>query len=404
MTFALRKQDFARARQLRLASTSDARQNVIQTADAVRTQFQPAATLISDAMIDAWLQAGQPYYEDSVLTETALFCMLGWYYAQRTLDANADIAPGFEADLHHFASTRLLVGAVQDLPYTALMVALYRLRSDVALSFFLPGDGGSTDLLCWYYLNGIHEYRLERCVTRAEIAALNQPRAIQGVSLLCLLDLWALQRASVASQFDLGHLDGQLKARELAWKIRAEDTAFRALEPGRLAPAMPDNSAPAGVAPLINFPAPTLLPRHAEYLRRHSPGLRLLVPDEWHDPESSYVWGKAPVSSLYFCLAAPAAHEFEASTAMGLLFDTYPAYETLGQTISIYLNGRLILQTAVEKAVQQESILRNIAKDLRQNGTNLLQLIIDKPLIPSEHLGLPDGRHLGLPLRRLWIG
>ena len=93
-------------------------------------------------------------------------------------------------------------------------------------------------------------------------------------------------------------------------------------------------------------------------------------------------------------------------TKIGLAIHPYAGASGLGQIVTVFLNGQFIADISVSATMlgTETVLIENVAAAVTRQTTNLLQLIVSRPLIPSEHLNSHDTRRLGLALRRIWFG
>ena len=416
------KARFNRLQSLQAVIGNDANNTTLDFADEIRALAPDLADWLSDALVFHWLAAG--FLNDRLVGElerSDFFHMLGWYYIARWAE-NDRVALRFEDEsrLQRLAALRIQSTPHEGLIYTGAMLAIYHYRSDVSSILSMNGSHSGEDLLYWFYIHGVPEYSLQRYVSVTEVKALNRPLPAYQSGLISILDLWALSRGSLSATADLTSIPGQITAKKQAMEIRQSDAVFTIFKPELTA------SSTTRPPPATSFPwlARTIakaersqyriIPGQAEYFGRGLSGSRLLLPGEWHDPDDCYVWSKYPSGSILFSpsetaeFAAPGqptTDHHRAITKIGLAIHPYAGASILGQIVTVFLNGQFIADVPVSEMLATETVLmENLAANAMSHTTNLLQLIINRPLIPSEHLNSHDTRRLGLALRRVWFG
>jgi len=378
--------------------------------DRIRRDQPALAQAVSDSMVALALRSGYIGIHSEPMTDIKLYYLLCWYYVIQPIDTDGGMLAEFsEHGLHWLARQPVVQSAIPGLPYTALMLAIYYYRKDVRAKFKIPDNALDSDFLFWYYLYGVHEYRLLRCVTAAELQTLNSPREISGRTLLSLLDIWMLaQRANVRT-FDLGTENDQTAAFHFAQAERQSDPVMRLL---RAVDAPEGPRRKSLLVPWFTRDTPADPRRQCvvgwcEYFGRTMTGQRLLVPDEWFDPELNYIWAKFPIASIAFFLENAAGNhdgDLAPMRAFGFTLQPYAGADTLGQTLKIWLNGLMLREVEIADWVGSEVIipLEN-AGFFHACKLNLLQFITSAPMIPAEVIGNGDHRELGIALRRIWF-
>jgi hypothetical protein len=401
------KAKFNRIQSLQAVMGNGASNTTLDFADEIRAVAGDLVDWVSDALVFNWLAAG--LLNDrriGDLKQSDFFHVLGWYYIARWSE-NYRITLRFadEMGLQRLAAAKIQSTPYEGLHYTGAMLALYHYRSDVNSALSIKGSYTGEDLLHWFYIHGIPEYSLQRCVSAGEIEALNRPLPTYQSDLISILDLWALSRGASLADIDLTSVPGQIAAKTRATAIRKSDPVFTIFNTGS------DYSQDERLQTTKLFPWLTstiakaersqykVIPGYAEYLGRGLAGTRLLLPGEWHDPDDCYVWTKYPSGSILFSV------DDATITKIGLAIHPYPGASSLGQILTVFLNGRFIADIPIANMVGTEMVLmENVVANVTRQTTNLLQLIISRPLIPSEYMNSHDTRRLGLALRRIWFG
>ena len=416
------KAKFNRLRSLQAVMGNDASNTTLDVADEIRAVARNLVDWISDALVFNWLAAGfLNARRVGDLKQSDFFHMLGWYYIARWSENNQTaLRLADEIGLQRLAALEIQNTPYEGLNYTGAMLALYHYRSDVNAALSMNGSYTGEDLIHWFYIHGIQEYKLQRCVSLGEIEALNRPLSTYQASPISILDLWALSRQSSPAAIDMTLAPGQIAAKKRATEIRKSDPVFDIFNIG--SEYLPDKALEA----TKSFPWLTstiakaersqyrVIPGYAEYFGKHLSGNRLLLPGEWHDPDDGYVWTKYPSGSILFSVddvaefatpGQPTTDYQRGITKIGLAIHPYAGASGLGQVLTVFLNGQFIADAFVSDMLTAETILiENVAASVTRQTTNLLQLIISRPLIPSEHLNSHDTRRLGLALRRIWFG
>ena len=416
------KARFNRLQSLQAVVGNDVNNTILDFADELRAVAPDLVEWISDVLVFHWLAAG--FLNDRLvedLERSDFFHMLGWYYIARWTE-NDRITFRFEDEsrIQRLAALKIQGTPYEGLNYTGLMLAVYHYRNDVNSILSMNGGYSGEDLIHWFYIHGIHEYSLQRCLSVAEIEVLNRPLPTYQSGLISILDLWALSRGASSTVADLISMPGQIAAKKHAMEIRQSDAVF-SIYTSELDSARTNRPPPATSFPWLARTIAKaersqyqIIPGHAEYFGRGLPGLRLLLPGEWHDADDCYVWSKYPSGSILFspsettvfaALGRPSADYHGAITKIGLAIHPYAGASILGQIVTVFLNGQFIADIPISDMLATETILiQNVAANVSRHTTNLLQLIINSPLIPSEHLNSHDTRRLGLALRRVWFG
>lgn len=343
------------------------------------------------------------------LPEEVLLKVVAWAHVVLSTEISSAAVEVLEPALLELARSKAQLSKLPGLPYTVLMRALYHLDPTVTEAYALHGDDRPTDLLCWYYLDAVRRYRLHRCVSSLEIDALNASRQVYGFTLLSLLDIWALHRGDASfANYSLETATGQIQAREAAWTIREADPVFDFYRPrigrSRIQPdasspparARPGRVAGADIMPIL-YKHRTVQRGHAEYLGVGCSGNRLLLAGEW-GVEQGFAWSLAPIATIAFALDEQ--HQ-KAVSSIGLTIKPYAAADTLGQNVTVFLNGVDILTFPVADALTRDAVATDSLPFVP--GLNLLQLAVDVPLVPSVNLGSQDTRALGPAFRRVWV-
>ena len=416
------KAKFNRLQSLQAVMGNGASNTTLDFADEIRAVARDLVDWVSDALVFKWLGAG--FLKDrriGDLEQKDFFHMLGWYYIARwTEDVQAILQPADENALQRLAALKIQSTPYEGLNYTGVMLALYNYRSDVNSALSMKGSYTGEDLIHWFYIHGIPEYSLQRCVSAGEIEALNRPLPDYQSSPISILDRWALSRESSAAAIDLTSASGQIAAKKRATEIRKSDSVFHIFNVG------PDYSIDKPFQPAMNFPWLTsaisktersqykVVVGNAEYFGRGSSANRLLLPGEWYEPDDSYIWARYPSASILFSAAEatesataeqPKSDDQRAITKIGIAIHRYAGASPLEQVVTVFLNGQFVADISVADMRAGETVLiENVAANVKRQTTNLLQLTINQPLIPSVHLNSHDTRWLSVALRRIWFG
>ena len=332
----------------------------------------------------------------ATISEELLLQIVAWVHVTLPEETRLAICDVMEPALLRMARTPLSASLFSGLPHTALMKALYQLDIPATAPKL---NEASDELLRWFYMDAVPKYRLHRCITRTEIEALNQSRPVNGLNLLSLLDLWALQRdPDVLAKSKFGSATGQIQAREASWTIREADPTFDFYR-GAYRPRAPKTPKPTTRAGIGLDPALAETYRitlgTAQYLGMGRAANALLMAEEWGIDEG-VAWALAPVASLAFALDGKAA-----PASLGFTIAPYAAAETLGQTLSVFLNGIDVLTVPVFDLLTRDATIAHGLPFVA--GLNLLQFAVDLPLVPSIQFGTHDTRSLGVAVRRVWV-
>ena len=413
------KASFNRLQSLQAAVGANATNAILAFADQIRAAAPDMAELLHDVLVFRWISAG--FLNDRRITDLKqddFLHMLGWYYVARW--SENDQAKGSPDDEKHLQT--LATSTTQPIPqagpaYTWLMIAIYYYRRDVSSIHSMNGSYLTNDLLYWFYIHGVQEYRLQRCISSTEIEALDRPLAAYQAGLISILDLWALSRGPSPDNVDLASSAGQVAASQMAMEIRKSDRAFQVFAsvptPAASTEANQSHRLRADFPWLARQIARTgqshynVVPGQAEYFGKGLPGSRLLIPGDWHSLDECVVWSKYPASSLLFAPAGPPSHgaKAKAITKIGLSVRSHSEAALLGQIVTVVLNGRFVADIPVSEMLASDVVLiENVAESIVDATTNVLQFLINKPFIPSEHLDSNDARRLGVAFRRVWFG
>lgn len=113
-------------------------------------------------------------------------------------------------------------------------------------------------------------------------------------------------------------------------------------------------------------------------------------------PSSAFVWSRAPISTLLFCVAGGPVEWLR----IGLLFDRSPMHE---RRFRIVLNHNLIWMGTITEASSGELMLAATGRSVSHDAPNLLQFEVDEPFVPSAQSLSSDNRTLGVGLKRIWV-
>jgi hypothetical protein len=133
-----------------------------------------------------------------------------------------------------------------------------------------------------------------------------------------------------------------------------------------------------------------------EYMCIGGNGERLLLKGEWYPLEPTFVWSRAPISTVLFCIAGGVVEWLR----VGLMFDQSPLPQ---REIRVILNHNSLWSGTISDASSGELILACSGRCLAQDAPNLLQIEVDRAFVPSEETPSLDNRRLGIGLKRLWI-
>lgn len=405
---AISRSDYARHRQMERFATAGVTARVLSVADSVRETGTIASRFLTDSMIAAWLLREDLQQRFQQLDEeTCQYGLLVWFLCVRPIEEGLVLSREPTGPILT-AMSNVIVAEEPGLgtACTALMVAAYcYVASYLGSTVLAPLQSQAKDIVAWFVCEGAYHLRVSHAIPQKVRADLAAPRS-NGVS--DVLE-WAAHRMPALSLADLAEQNGfrgnpaRLGAgdhdpaascwRDLLRESLIVDHRARFDDPpnsvlpavcGRLRDVVPE------MAELL------LVDGEPEYMCADGNGERLLLKGEWYPVEPRFVWSRAPISTVLFCISGGPLEWLR----IGLMFDQSPIPE---RGMRVILNYNTLWSGTIGNASSGELILACTRRCLAADAPNLLQIEVDKAFVPSEQMETSDHRRLGIGLKRLWI-
>jgi len=397
--------EFSRRRLIARFTPHAAGDAVAAITDAIHETRTIASHFFTDAMVAVWLsqddlQARFPQLDE----ETCQYAYLAWYTCRRPVEGRLHLSSEPTNQILRAMSDLKLTDESQfGFACTALMLAAFCYASgynDVQ-GLGVPACQAD-DIVPWFFCEGAYHLHVSHCIqqaTRIELAAARSggPSAIVT---------WTMDRIALAPGAPVAVDRAGLLAHHLA--TRGDDAArWRDLlrEALLLDGEASFDDPPSSVVPPVCARLGAAVQERAElllvdgqpeYLCEGGQGYRLLVQGEWYPAESAFVWSRAPISTLLFCVAGGPVDWLR----IGLLFDRSPMHE---RRFRILLNHNPIWMGTITEASSGELMLAATGRSVSHEAPNLLQFEVDEPFVPAAQSLSSDNRTLGVGLKRIWV-
>jgi hypothetical protein len=261
------------------------------------------------------------------------------------------------------------------------------------------------DIVAWFFCEGAYDLRISHAIPQNVRIALAAPRS-KSVSPVFE---WAARRMPVPGLSDVAKehtprgvlewLDAHDHEPTAApWRDLLRESQIVAKRARFDDPPKPVSAAACGrlreVVP--DMASLLLIDGEPEYMCTGGAGERLLLREEWYPVEPAFVWSRAPISTILFCIDESTVEWLR----IGLIFDRTPMGERM---MKVIVNNNTLWTGTINDASSGELILACTGRCLAPNAPNLLQIEVEKAFVPAEYLVSSDRRRLGIGLKRLWI-
>ena len=264
-----------------------------------------------------------------------------------------------------------------------------------------PSECRATDIVAWFVCEGAYHLRVSHAIPQNVRIGLATPRR-NGSSPTVK---WLADRMPT----DLAHGSGfeqickwldanSHQPAAACWRDILRETRINAGDARFDGPPMPILPAVCGrlrdaVRHMSDF---LVVDGEPEYMCIGGNGDRLLLKDEWYSAKSTFVWSRAPISTVLFHVAGVTA----GWVRVGLMFDGTPLPE---RRMSVVLNHNRLWSGTMGAAASGELILACRGECLSDDALNLLQIEVDTAFVPAEQWPSSDYRRLGTALKRFWV-
>jgi hypothetical protein len=406
--YTITRSDLARHRSMQRFVTANAAASVLSVTDCLRSTCTLPSKFFTDCMVSAWLSREDLRRRFPQLEmEVCQYAFLVWYLCIRPLEDGLILSCEPTGPIL-IAMSATIVGE----PYgstagpTALMLAAYHYVTSYS-DGKLPGPAQdqTNDITAWFFCDGAYRLRVSHAISQGLRADLAVPQS-DGTSQVLK---WAIDRIPAdnttngATEYGPNAILDWLDDRDRD----AEATSWRDLlreslivnggasfdgDPNPIVPAVCGRIRDV-VQDMTQF---LLIDGWPEYMCIGGGGERLLLKGEWYPVEPAFVWSRAPISTLLFCVAGGALEWLR----LGLIFDQAPKHE---RRMRIILNHNSLWSGTIGDASSGELILACSGRCIAQGAPNLLQIEVDEAFVPAEQSQSSDHRRLGVGLKRVWI-
>lgn len=404
--YTISRNDLARYRQLERFGQKETPTSVLTVTDVVHATGTLPSRFLTDCATAAWLRRDDLQHRFPRLDEEASqYAFLAWYLCVRPIEeglalSREPIGPTLEA----MSETVIGRHAESGTNCNALMLAAYCYVATYDGSTLpAPAECRAGDVVPWFICDGAYYLRISHAIphnTRLDLAATRCGSPILR---------WTAERIAGVASADFAMVEGPDGILNWLGAHDHESASARCLD------LLRESMIVRGGTPFDGPSEPVLPPAcrrlrdvlqditefsvtdgRPEYMCAGGEGDRLLLKDEWYPAEPSYVWSRAPVSTLLFSLDAHAVEWFR----IGLLFDCSPLPE---RRMAVYLNHNRLWSGTIRDASSSELILACTGRCLAIQAVNLLQILIEQAFVPAEHQYSSDQRRLGVGVKRFWI-
>lgn len=405
---AISRSDYVRYRRMEHFGTRGITASVLSITDSIRKTGTLPSRFLTDSMIAAWLLRKDLQQRFQQLDEEVYqYALLAWFLCVRPIEEGLGLSCEPTSPILT-AMSKVLVAEEPGLGAgcTALMLAVYcYVASHPGSGWLAPPQFRAKDIVIWFFCEGAYHLRVSHAIPQNVRGGLAVPR-LNGHSLIVE---WV---ARCMPAFDLADLAKESGPQEiLAWldahdhgpasarwrdllreslivedRVRFDHPPDPVLPPvcKRLRDAVQDKSE------LL------LIDGEPEYMCAGGNGERLLMKGEWYPTESAFVWSRAPISAVLFCIAGGSVEW----ARIGLVFDQSPLPE---RGMKVMLNHNTLWTGTIGDVSSGELILACTGRCLAHDAPNLLQIEVDGAFVPSEQMLSSDQRRLGIGLKRIWI-
>jgi hypothetical protein len=402
------RSDFVRHREAERFATGGVTASVLSITDSLREGGTLASRFLTDCMIAAWLSREDLQQRFPLLDEEVCqYAFLAWFWSVRPIEEGLSLSSEPTGPILATMSKAIVAEEPgSGVACTALMLAGYCYAASCDGSILLPPEQCAIrDVVAWFVCEGAYHLRMSHTISQGVRNDLAASRS-DGVSPILKL---ATDRLAAIAPVDVAHAGGPEGI--LVWfedhdhepaATGIRDLLRESLIVGGRArfdgPPKPVLPAVCGrLRDVVRNTADLLLiDGEPEYVCAGGNGERLLLKEEWYPVEPTFVWSRAPISTVLFCVAGGTVEWLR----IGLLFDRAPLPE---RGMKVILNHNDLWSGTIDEASSRELILACTGNCLAHDAPNLLQFEVDEAFVPAEHALSSDRRRLGIGLKRVWI-